>query len=51
METTITYTVREVSVPKGYEARNDEDGKGNVVITNKACSKRNSKTTNSSKFI
>lgn len=32
---TITYTVREVSVPKGYEARNDEDGKGNVVITNK----------------
>ncbi len=35
MENTITYTVREVSVPKGYEARNDEDGKGNVVITNK----------------
>lgn len=32
---TITYTVREVSVPKDYEARNDEDGKGNVVITNK----------------
>ena len=27
--------MREVSVPKGYEARNDEDGKGNVVITNK----------------
>ena len=38
---TITYTVREVSVPKkGYEARNDEDGKGNVVITNKHVPKK-----------
>ncbi|EKS20343.1 LPXTG-domain-containing protein [Streptococcus sp. F0442] len=40
---TITYTVREVSVPKGYEARNDGDGKGNVVITNKHVPKENPK--------
>ena len=32
--------MREVSVPKGYEARNDEDGKGNVVITNKHVPKK-----------
>ena len=32
---TITYTVREVNVPKGYEVIKAEDGQGNVVITNK----------------
>ncbi|WP_298615228.1 Cna B-type domain-containing protein [uncultured Streptococcus sp.] len=31
----ISYRVEEVDLPKGYEARNDEDGKGNVVIINK----------------
>ena len=31
----ISYRVEEVDLPKGYEARNDEDGKGNAVITNK----------------
>jgi len=31
----INYTVKEIDVPKGYEASKVEDEKGNVVITNK----------------